>query len=483
MVASPVAVGDVVVAPTRVRPMLALRAFGRGDVTKSHLLWTFDRGPDVPTPATDGKHLYVVTDKGVLWCLDLATGKPYYGPERLAVGTYSASPLLADGKLYLTNEDGLTTVVKAGPAFERLAENPLDGFTVSSPAAAAGPALPEDEGRALLHRRRALGSGHDEPATRGPRGGLSLGGHRRGPGSRQLAAVPGRGRRRGSRTPPPCPRAGRPPTTSPGSADVPGRGWSSPIVWGDRVYVTTAVNAGSFKAASTGIYGNDYAAELKKQGLSDDEILKRVTARDIELASESEDVSYEVLALDARTGKVVWQREAHRGKPSGGRHRKNTYASETPATDGERVYASFGGNVGLFCYSREGTLVWKQTWAASAHLPRLRHRVLPRGPRRARVPAPRQRGRVVPRGPGSRDGRGGLEGEPHGERRAPEVGVGDTFRLGERPADGDRDGRSRPRDQLRHGGPGALAPEGHHAGDTEPSRGRGPALRGLRVPG
>jgi outer membrane protein assembly factor BamB len=138
VVASPVAVGDIVVAPTRVRPMLTLRAFGRGDVTETHLLWSFDRGPDVPTPATDGKHLYVVNDKGVLWCLDLGTGKPIYGPERLAVGTYSASPLLADGKLYLTNEDGLTTVVKAGPVFERLAENPLDGFTISSPAAAAG---------------------------------------------------------------------------------------------------------------------------------------------------------------------------------------------------------------------------------------------------------------------------------------------------------------------------------------------------------
>jgi outer membrane protein assembly factor BamB len=147
------------------------------------------------------------------------------------------------------------------------------------------------------------------------------------------------------------------------ATELPGRGWSSPIVWGDRVYVTTAVNAGRFKAPSTGIYGNDYAAELQKQGLSDDEIMKRVVARDIELASESEDVSYQVLALDARTGKLVWQREAHRGKPSGGRHRKNTYASETPATDGERVYASFGGNVGLFCYSREGALVWKQTWA------------------------------------------------------------------------------------------------------------------------
>jgi outer membrane protein assembly factor BamB len=146
------------------------------------------------------------------------------------------------------------------------------------------------------------------------------------------------------------------------SAEIPGRGWSSPIVWGDRVYLTTAVNAGAFKAASTGIYGNDYAAELKKQGLPDDEILKRVVSRDIELASESEEVSYQLLALDAGTGRVVWQREAHRGKPAGGRHRKNTYASETPATDGERVYASFGGNVGVFCYALDGTLLWKQSW-------------------------------------------------------------------------------------------------------------------------
>jgi outer membrane protein assembly factor BamB len=138
IVASPVAVGDIVVAPTRVKPMLVLRAFGRGDVSKTHQLWSFDRGPDVPTPATDGTHLYVLTDKGVLWCLDLRTGKPYYGPERLPVGTYSSSPLLADGKLYLTNEDGLTAVVKAGPSFQQLAENPLPGFTVSSPVAASG---------------------------------------------------------------------------------------------------------------------------------------------------------------------------------------------------------------------------------------------------------------------------------------------------------------------------------------------------------
>ncbi|HUG53492.1 MAG TPA: PQQ-binding-like beta-propeller repeat protein [Vicinamibacteria bacterium] len=138
IVASPVASGDIVVAPTRVRPMLVLRGFGRGDVSKSHLLWTFDQGPDVPTPATDGTLLYVVNDKGLLSCLDLATGKVHYGPQRLRVGTYSSSPLLADGKLYVTSEDGLTSVVKAGTTFELLAENALDDFTLASPAAAGG---------------------------------------------------------------------------------------------------------------------------------------------------------------------------------------------------------------------------------------------------------------------------------------------------------------------------------------------------------
>ena len=138
IVASPVASGDIVVAPTRVRPMLALRGFGRGDVTESALLWSFDQGPDVPTPATDGTLLYVVNDKGLLWCLDLASGKVHYGPQRLRVATYSASPLLADGKLYVTNEDGLTSVVKAGTTFELLAENALDDFTLASPAAAGG---------------------------------------------------------------------------------------------------------------------------------------------------------------------------------------------------------------------------------------------------------------------------------------------------------------------------------------------------------
>jgi outer membrane protein assembly factor BamB len=141
------------------------------------------------------------------------------------------------------------------------------------------------------------------------------------------------------------------------SVDVKGRGWSSPIAWDNTVFVTSAISPGSFKAPSTGIFGNDYVAELMKQGLSEDEVNKRVISRDIELTSESGEIRYMVYAFDANTGRVKWEREAHKGAPFGGRHRKNTFASETPATDGDRLYVYFG-NVGLFAYSLDGKLLW-----------------------------------------------------------------------------------------------------------------------------
>jgi outer membrane protein assembly factor BamB len=138
VVASPVVNGELVYAPTRVKPLLAVRAGGRGDVTRTHRVWSFDDGPDVPTPASDGNLLYVVNDKGIVWCLDAKTGAPHYGPQRLKPGTYSASPVLADGKVYATSEEGLTSVFKAGTAFELLAENALDDYTLSSPAVSDG---------------------------------------------------------------------------------------------------------------------------------------------------------------------------------------------------------------------------------------------------------------------------------------------------------------------------------------------------------
>jgi outer membrane protein assembly factor BamB len=138
IVASPVVHGDVIIAPTRERPMLALKAGGRGDITKTHLLWSFGNGPDVPTPVTDGTYVYVINDRGIMWCLELKTGKEIYGRKRLSSATYSGSPVLADGKIYVTNEDGRTVVVKAGPAFEVLAENDFDDYTLSSPAISEG---------------------------------------------------------------------------------------------------------------------------------------------------------------------------------------------------------------------------------------------------------------------------------------------------------------------------------------------------------
>lgn len=138
IVASPVVADGIIYAPTRVRPLLAFRPGGRGDVTRSHLLWSFQHGPDVPTPVTDGKYFYIVNDRGIMWCLDAKTGREIYATQRIRAGTYSASPVLADGKIYVTNEDGVTTVVRAGPKFEVLAENNLDEYCLSSPAISDG---------------------------------------------------------------------------------------------------------------------------------------------------------------------------------------------------------------------------------------------------------------------------------------------------------------------------------------------------------
>jgi len=126
IVASPTIVGDLVIAPTRNNPMVAIKPGGTGDVAASHVAWTFAQGPDVPTPVSDGKLLYIVRDGGVAFALDAKTGATVYGPERLPSGTYSASPILADGKIYVTTEEeGITTVYRAGPKFEVLASNRL----------------------------------------------------------------------------------------------------------------------------------------------------------------------------------------------------------------------------------------------------------------------------------------------------------------------------------------------------------------------
>jgi outer membrane protein assembly factor BamB len=135
-IASSVVIGsNVFTTSTRGRPFIAFRAGGSGNITGKSELWTNNLGADVPTPTTDGKYIYVLNDIGIMNCLDAMTGKPVYEGKRIENGTYSSSPLLADGKIYSTNEEGTTTVVKAGPVFEVLGTNKLDSHTLASPVA------------------------------------------------------------------------------------------------------------------------------------------------------------------------------------------------------------------------------------------------------------------------------------------------------------------------------------------------------------
>ncbi len=135
IVASPVVLGDLVFVPTRVNPMQAFKPVASG---KPVLAWDTPNGPDVPTPVTDGKLLYMINDKGIAYCFDAQTGKEVYSGQRIKPAAYSSSPVLADGRIYMTNEEGTTVVVKTGPVFEVLAENALDDYTLSSPAISDG---------------------------------------------------------------------------------------------------------------------------------------------------------------------------------------------------------------------------------------------------------------------------------------------------------------------------------------------------------
>ena len=132
--------------------------------------------------------------------------------------------------------------------------------------------------------------------------------------------------------------------------EIPGRGWSSPVVWGDHVFVTTAINARqpqqrllspeAYRGASTG---------------------GSMSRRD--LVTDTDEFRWVLYDVDAVSGRVRWQRVIHTGVPPRPVHMKNSYASETPVTDGQRVYV-YLGYVGLFAYDLEGSLVWAKPMAA-----------------------------------------------------------------------------------------------------------------------
>ena len=117
--------------------ILAVRPDGKGDVTRTHVAWTLGRGaPLTPSPLLVGDELYVVTDAGIASSIDARTGAIHW-QQRLG-GRMSASPVLADGRIYFLDEEGTSTVVSPATTFRRIATNTLDGPALASMAVASG---------------------------------------------------------------------------------------------------------------------------------------------------------------------------------------------------------------------------------------------------------------------------------------------------------------------------------------------------------
>ena len=149
-------------------------------------------------------------------------------------------------------------------------------------------------------------------------------------------------------------------------ADVPGVGWSSPVVWGNRVFITAATSDKPMKQPSLGVdFSNEYLAELRKQGLSAAEANKKLYERDREMPDEIV-ISLMLYCYDLETGKKLWERQMYKGRPAGGRHSKNSFASETPTTDGERVYV-YLTDYGLFAYDFDREAVVGDAAEVSRH--------------------------------------------------------------------------------------------------------------------
>jgi outer membrane protein assembly factor BamB len=115
---------------------------------------------------------------------------------------------------------------------------------------------------------------------------------------------------------------------------IPGLGHSSPVIWGDRVFVTTAVREGDAEL-KVGLYG------------------------DIGSVTESLDHRWMLYCLDKKTGAILWERAVHQGVPIMKRHPKSSHANSTPATDGKHIVTFFGSE-GLFCHDFEGNLLWRK---------------------------------------------------------------------------------------------------------------------------
>ena len=131
--------------------------------------------------------------------------------------------------------------------------------------------------------------------------------------------------------------------------DVPGRSWSSPVIWGDHVFVTTAINTLETESLLP------VASYVSRSNGG--------TMTFMDVSKPSAPHRWVLYDVDLKTGRIRWERVSHTGVPAKSRHLKNSYAAETPVTDGERVYAYFG-DIGLFVYDMDGKPLWSRSMDA-----------------------------------------------------------------------------------------------------------------------
>ena len=131
--------------------------------------------------------------------------------------------------------------------------------------------------------------------------------------------------------------------------DVPGRSWSSPVIWGDHIFVTTAINTLETESLLP------VASYVSRSNGG--------TMTFMDVSKPSAPHRWVLYDVDLKTGRIRWERVSHTGVPAKSRHLKNSYAAETPVTDGERVYAYFG-DVGLFVYDMDGKPLWSRSMDA-----------------------------------------------------------------------------------------------------------------------
>ncbi len=134
---------------------------------------------------------------------------------------------------------------------------------------------------------------------------------------------------------------------------VDGLGWSSPVIWGNRIFLTTVVSDGESQEPRMGLYFPFGSPETTDDGRFPDPKPGDLMEREVDVHH------WLVYAFDFDTGQLEWTSEVNVGEPLFDRHLKNTFASSTPVTDGERVYAYFG-NVGVFALDMAGEVVWEQ---------------------------------------------------------------------------------------------------------------------------